>query len=168
MDGMVWTAVMITMLERKRALEWACAWILLSTHPGHRPENIVCKAAWGILKESEDRRKNWGRREFYKMLIEMSSVAFQKENENVVTSSGQDAKCSCLEMDGQISQKIRRWVSSESLACGLLTGQGSEWKLQIWVPAQCLTNCMIWGTLRNYWGSQFTHRHIIVASIFYY
>lgn len=82
----------------------------------------------------------------------MSSVAFQERKWKCYNKLRTDAKCSCLETDGPISQKIRGWVSSESLACDLLTGQGSEWKLPIWVPAQCLTNCTILSTLHGIGG----------------
>lgn len=47
-----------------------------------------------------------GRREFYKMLIEMSSVAFQKENENAVTSSGQMPNALVKRWMGELRRKL--------------------------------------------------------------
>ena len=67
---------------------------------------MISKAARGILKESEDKRKNWDRREFYKMLIEMSSVAFQKENENAVRSSGQMPNALVWRWMGKFHRKL--------------------------------------------------------------
>lgn len=94
---------MITVLEGKCDLEGACAWILLSTHPGHPPYNRGCLRNF---QRKWRQKKKWGRREFYKMLIEMSSVAFQKENENAVTSSGQMPNALVKRWMGELHRKL--------------------------------------------------------------
>jgi hypothetical protein len=51
-----------------------------------------------------EKKKNRGRREFYEMMIDMSSAASQKENENAVIN-WIDAKCCCQELNARTLQQ---------------------------------------------------------------
>lgn len=78
----------------------------MSTHPGHPPYNRTSSVRLPEEFSKWRQKKKWGRREFYKMLIEMSSVAFQKENENAVTSSGQMPNALVKRWMGKLRRKL--------------------------------------------------------------
>lgn len=64
------------------------------------------------MNEAQGRTgKNWGRREFYKLMIAMSDVASQEKNENVVISSGQKPNAIVRRWMGERHSKLEASVN---------------------------------------------------------